>query len=66
MIDRILEDGRIKISKEDIKDIMDPKNYIGFAVEQTIDYLKVVAKKLEENKEYIIDSEAEIKLWKKI
>ncbi|WP_067143296.1 adenylosuccinate lyase [Oceanivirga salmonicida] len=55
LIDRILKDGRLKIDEKELTDILDANKYIGFAVEQVEDYIKVVDIVLEKNKEFMLD-----------
>lgn len=40
LIERILNDENVKIDKQKLLELMDPKNFIGFAPEQTVEFLK--------------------------
>lgn len=40
LIERIIADENVKIDKEKLVELLDPKNFIGFAEEQTEDFLK--------------------------
>ncbi len=60
LIERILNDGRLKITKKELNDILDAEKYIGFAVEQVEDYIQVVDKILEENKDFIRENDTEV------
>lgn len=57
LIEYILEDDRIKISKEDINDILNPEKYCGFAVEQCNDFIAYVDEILKQNKNFEISDE---------
>jgi adenylosuccinate lyase len=39
LIDRIITDEEVKIDKDKLVELLDPKNFIGFAEEQTEDFL---------------------------
>ncbi|MDK7374756.1 MULTISPECIES: adenylosuccinate lyase [Weeksella] len=41
LIERLLKDENMKMDEQKIKEIMDPMNFIGFAPEQTEDFLKI-------------------------
>lgn len=49
LIDRILESKKLKLSKEDLDDILNPNKYIGFSVEQVLDYTNYVDSVIKEN-----------------
>ncbi|VDH16400.1 Adenylosuccinate lyase [Algoriella xinjiangensis] len=51
LIERIIADDSIKIDKEKLVELLDPKNFTGFAAEQTVEFLKdIVDPIIEENK----------------
>lgn len=62
LIDRIISDKRLNLTKEEISDIIDPKKYIGFSVEQVEDYIKDVDLIIEKNKEYIVENDTDLKV----
>lgn len=53
LIDRILKDGRLNLTCEELEDILDPLKYIGFSVKQTEEYIEKVRNIIEKNKEYL-------------
>ena len=53
LIDRIVKDGRLGLTMEDMEKILDPKQYIGFSVEQTKEYLSKVRKILDDNNKFL-------------
>ena len=51
LIERIIADDNVKIDKEKLVELLDPKNFTGFASEQTEEFLKdLVDPIIEENK----------------
>ena len=40
LIKRLLDDPRINIEKKRLEEILEPKNFIGFAPEQVVDFIK--------------------------
>ena len=40
LIKRLLDDSRINIEKKRLEEILEPKNFIGFAPEQVVDFIK--------------------------
>ncbi|WP_288867026.1 adenylosuccinate lyase [uncultured Sneathia sp.] len=62
LIDRIVSDGRLKLTKEELDNILIPSKYIGFSVEQTKEYLEKVRKILDKNKEYLDIEDEEVTL----
>ncbi len=57
LIERIISDERIKMDTLTLKEALDPKNFIGFAVEQTEDFLHTIVEVLEKNSKFISPSE---------
>ena len=53
LIDRIVKDGRLGLTMKDMEKILDPKQYIGFSVEQTKEYLSKVRKILDDNNKFL-------------
>ena len=53
LIDRILKDGRLGITCDEMNDILNPSKYIGFSIEQTEEYLKKVIFVIEKNRKYL-------------
>ncbi|MGL4988519.1 MAG: adenylosuccinate lyase [Cetobacterium sp.] len=54
LIERILNDPSFDIDKDKLMQILDPKNFIGFASEQVVDFLEAeINPILEENKELL-------------
>lgn len=54
LIERIIADENVKIDKEKLVELLDPKNFIGFAEEQTEDFLKdLVDPIVEKYKEFL-------------
>ncbi len=53
LIDRILKDGRLGITCDEMNDILNPSKYIGFSIEQTEEYLKKVRCVIEKNRKYL-------------
>lgn len=54
LIERIIADDEVKIDKDKLVELLDPKNFIGFAEEQTEDFLKdLVDPIVEKYKEFL-------------
>ncbi|MFA9290130.1 MAG: adenylosuccinate lyase [Solirubrobacteraceae bacterium] len=54
LIERVVNNPQIKINRTELLKMLDPINFIGFAPEQTVDFLdQHVAKILEQNKHHI-------------
>lgn len=53
LIDRIVKDGRLGLTMKDMEKILEPKQYIGFSVEQTKEYLLKVRKILDDNNKFL-------------
>ncbi|WP_322969580.1 adenylosuccinate lyase [Faecalibacter sp. LW9] len=54
LIERIIADDNVKIDKDKLVELLDPKNFIGFAEEQTEDFLKdLVDPIVEKYKEFL-------------
>ena len=54
LIERIIADENVKIDKDKLVELLDPKNFIGFAEEQTEDFLKdLVDPIVEKYKEFL-------------
>ncbi|WP_292008781.1 adenylosuccinate lyase [Chryseobacterium sp.] len=62
LIERILNDNSLKLDKSKLKEVLDPKNFIGFAPVQTEEFVKnEVQPILDKNKE-LIGLEADLKV----
>ncbi|WP_419870522.1 adenylosuccinate lyase [Chryseobacterium sp. CT-SW4] len=62
LIERILNDNSLKLDKTKLKEVLDPKNFIGFAPVQTEEFVKnEVQPILDKNKE-LIGLEADLKV----
>ncbi|RIY36798.1 adenylosuccinate lyase [Psittacicella gerlachiana] len=60
LIEAILADGRLPINAHEIKDLLNPSNYIGFAPQQVEAYLQeVIQPMLERNQEFILTQSQE-------
>lgn len=63
LIDRIVADDYFKLDKERLLQILDAKNFIGFAPKQTEAYIeKEIKPILEKNKE-LLGMESDLKVW---
>ncbi|MFC6276465.1 adenylosuccinate lyase [Psittacicella hinzii] len=60
LIEAIIADGRLPISAHEIKDLLQPSNYIGFAPQQVSAYLEqVINPMLERNAAFILENKTE-------
>lgn len=63
MIDRIIADEAFKIDKAKLLEIMNPKNFIGMAPVQTVDFVKEeIEPILNRNRELLTDKEVDLKV----
>ncbi len=63
LIERIIADEAFKIDKAKLLEIMNPKNFIGMAPAQTVDFVnEEVMPILERNRELLTDSQVELKV----
>ena len=63
LIDRIIADEAFKIDKTKLLEIMNPKNFIGMAPAQTVDFInEEINPILDKNKELLTDSQVELKV----
>ncbi|MEG0774538.1 adenylosuccinate lyase [Clostridium sp.] len=60
LIERIINDNTFKLSAEEILSIMDPKNFIGRAPGQVIDFIDEFIKPILEMNKHLLGEEAEI------
>lgn len=60
LIERILADDYFKIDKERLVEILDPKNFIGFAAEQTEDFIKEEIDPIIEKNKSLLGMKAEL------
>ncbi|RIY31292.1 adenylosuccinate lyase [Psittacicella hinzii] len=60
LIEAIIADGRLPINQDEIKDLLNPSNYIGFAPQQVEEYLtQVIYPMLERNREFVLSESVE-------
>ena len=63
LIDRIIKDGRLSLKQEDLKNILIPSEYIGFASQQTMDFIENdINPILEKYKDLILEDKVEIEV----
>lgn len=63
LIDRIIADDAFKIDKAKLLEIMNPKNFIGMAPAQTVDFVKEeIEPILNRNRELLTDKEVDLKV----
>lgn len=62
LINEIIKDGRIIITSEQLKDILNAKNYIGFSDVQTKQYIKEVRKYIKKNKQYFLENKEKLEI----
>ena len=63
LIDRIIADEAFKIDKTKLLEIMNPKNFIGMAPAQTVDFInEEINPILDKNKELLTDIQVELKV----
>jgi adenylosuccinate lyase len=62
LIERILADEYFNIDKERLVEILDPKNFIGFASEQVVDFIETeINPIIDKYKDYLgIDAELKV------
>lgn len=62
LVERILADERFNIDKEKLQQVLDPKNFIGFAPEQTQEFLKEQVQPILENNKDLLGFEGDLKV----
>ena len=62
LIERIMNDDTLKMDKSKIAEVMDPKNFIGFAPIQTEEFIKNEAKPITDKYSELIGLEADLKV----
>ena len=63
LIDRIIKDGRLSLKQEDLKNILIPSEYTGFASQQTMDFIENdINPILEKYKDLILEDKVEIEV----
>ncbi len=60
LIERILEDEYFNIDKNRLMEIIDPKNFVGFSSEQTVDFIDAEIKPIVEKYKNLLGIEAEL------
>ena len=63
LIERIVKDGRLSLKQEDLKNILNPSEYTGFASQQTMDFIENdINPILEKYKDLILEDKVEIEV----
>lgn len=62
LVERILADNRFNIDKEKLQQVLDPKNFIGFAPEQTEEFLKEQVQPILERNKDLLGFEGDLKV----
>ncbi|MGL4733236.1 MAG: adenylosuccinate lyase, partial [Fusobacteriaceae bacterium] len=62
LLERILEDEYFNLDKDKLMNIIDPKNFIGFASEQTDEFLEMEVKPILEKYKEFLGMETELKV----
>lgn len=62
LIERILNDPQFNIDKNKLMEILDPKNFIGFAPEQVVDFVETEIKPIIEKNKELLGMEADLKV----
>ena len=62
LIERLMQDDTLKMNKSKIAEVMDPKNFIGFAPIQTEEFIKNEAQPIIDQYSELIGLEADLKV----
>ena len=62
LIERIMNDGSLKLDKQKLKEVLDPKNFIGFAPIQTEEFVKNEISPIVEKYQHLIGLESDLKV----
>ena len=63
LIERIVKDGKLSLKQEDLKNILNPSEYTGFASQQTMDFIENdINPILEKYKDLILEDKVEIEV----
>lgn len=62
LIDRILKDDYFNIDKERLLEILDPKNFIGFSADQTVEFIETDVNPIIKKYQEMIGIEAELRV----
>ena len=62
LIERILNDDSLKLDKTKLKEVLDPKNFIGFAPIQTEEFVKNEISPIVEKYQHLIGLESDLKV----
>ncbi len=62
LLERILKDGRLKMNTSKLADVLDPKNFIGFAPIQTEEFIKTEAQPIIDKYSELIGLKADLKV----
>lgn len=60
LIERVLADEYFNIDKERLMEILDPKNFVGFAADQTVDFIQAEVKPIIEKHQDLLGLEAKL------
>lgn len=62
LIERIIADKEINIDKDRLLELLDPKNFIGFASEQTVEFVETEVKPIVEKYSNLLGMEADLRV----
>ena len=62
LIKRLLDDPRINIEKKRLEEILEPKNFIGFAPEQVVDFIKNEVEPILKKYDALLGMDSELKV----
>jgi len=62
LIERIIADDNFKIDKKRLLEILDPKNFVGFASEQTVEFVETEVKPIVEKYSDLLGMEADLRV----
>lgn len=62
LIERIIADDSVKIDKDKLVELLDPKNFTGFASEQTEEFLKDLVDPIIENNKELLGAHTDLKV----
>ncbi len=62
LIERIMNDDSLKLDKSKLQEVLDPKNFIGFAPIQTVEFVKIEISPIVEKYQHLIGLESDLKV----
>lgn len=62
LIERIMNDDSLKLDKSKLQEVLDPKNFIGFAPIQTVEFVKNEISPIVEKYQHLIGLESDLKV----